>query len=247
MGLPDRFLTTALEHLSRLKERQADAIAKAGALSAERVAAGGRLHHFDTGHTAREPVRRAGGLVGLHSIEVSFRLDHPTPAGRRDKGLEKAYFLDNESMGRMVAERSQMEGGDVLWLVSNSGKEAFPVALALAAKEIGCAVVAVTSVRFSRAVPARHSSGRRVFEVADVVVDTDGPVGDASLPVPGLAAPFGPLSGLLNVAAVWAIEAATVEALLARGIAPAVYTSVNLPDGFAKNEEADRLYRERGI
>lgn len=247
MGLADRFFDAALERLGALSARSGEALRAAGALTATRIAAGGRLHHFDTGHTAKEPVRRAGGLVGLHSIEVLWRLDHPTPAGRRDRGLVKGYFLDNESMGRMVAERSQIERGDVLWLVSNSGKEPFPVALALAAREAGCAVVAVTSVAFSRAVPARHSSGRRLFEVADVVLDTDGPVGDAAVTVPGLDAPIGPLSGLLNVAAVWALEAATVEALLARGIVPSVWTSVNLPEGFQRNEEAERRYRERGI
>src|SRR5947207_3086945 len=80
--------------------------------------------------------------------------------------------------------------GDVLWLVSNSGKEPFPVALALGAKERGCAVVAVTCVAFSRSVPARHSSGKRVFEVAGRVIDTRGPLGDAAVTVPGLSTPI---------------------------------------------------------
>ena len=147
----------------------------------------------------------------------------------------------------MVAARARFGAGDVFWLVSNSGKEPFPVALALGAKERGCAVVAVTSVAFSKSVPARHSSGKRVFEVADLVVDTRGPLGDAAVEAAGLSTPIAPLSGLLNVAAVWALEAATIEALLARGIRPAVYRSVNLPDGFAFNERAERECRERGI
>jgi uncharacterized phosphosugar-binding protein len=107
--------------------------------------------------------------------------------------------------------------------------------------------VAVTSVAFSRSVPAAHSSGVRLFEAADVVVDTGAPLGDAALAVEGLDAPIGPLSGLLGVAAVWALEAATVDALLARGVSPAVYRSVNLEGGFDRNDEAERLYRERGI
>jgi len=245
--LAARFFAEARAHLERLERDAGPEIASAAALTAERVAAGGRLHHFDTGHTAREPVRRAGGLVGLHSIELAWRLDHPTPPGREPKGLEQAYYYDNEEMGRMVAGRSQLARGDVLWLVSNSGKEPFPVALALGAAAAGCAVVAVTCVAFARAVPARHSSGKRLFEVADRVIDTRGPVGDAVVEVAELSTAICPLSGLLNVAAVWALEAATVEALLARGITPAVYRSVNLPDGFAYNAEAERRYRERGI
>lgn len=245
--LADRWLALATEGLAALRREAGAELASAAALTADRVAAGGRLHHFDTGHTARELVRRAGGLVGLHAIEVRFDLAHAVPAGREPLGLASAYVYDNEALGRAVAERASLAPGDVLWLTSNSGKEPFPVALALGAQARGCAVVAVTSVAFSRSVPARHSSGRRLFEVADRVIDTRGPVGDAALPVEGLGAPIGPLSGLLNVAAGWALVAATVEALLARGIAPSVYRSVNLPDGFAFNEEAERRCRERGI
>ena len=243
----DRFLALAQTHLARLRAQGGPSIREAGGFTAARLAAGGRLHHFDTGHTSREPVRRAGGLVGLHAIEVRFTLDHPTPPGRPPAGLEQSYYYDNEEMGRMVAARSRLGEGDVLWLVSNSGKEPFPVALALGARAAGCAVVAVTSVAFSASLAARHSSGKRVFEVADRVVDTGGPVGDAAVTVPGLATPICPLSGLLNTAAVWALTAATTEALLARGIEPAVYRSVNLPDGFAFNAEAERRYRDRGI
>jgi uncharacterized phosphosugar-binding protein len=245
LGLADEFLALAQRHLAALARDARDEIAAAGAFTAERVAAGGRIHHFDTGHTAREPVRRAGGLVALHAIEARWDLAHDVPG--EEASLETSYYYDNEEMGRMVAARSRVRAGDVLWLVSNSGKEPFPVALALGLKERGCAVVAVTSVAFSRSVPARHASGRRLFEVADRVVDTRGPVGDASVAVEGLATPICPMSGILNVAAVWALEAATIEALLARGVVPQVYRSVNLPDGFAFNAEAERRARERGI
>lgn len=243
----DRFFALAETHLARLRSAGGPSIRAAAAFTADRLAAGGRLHHFDTGHTAREPVRRAGGLVGLHSIDVGYRLDHPLPPGRESKGLAQGYYYDNEEMGGMVAARSHLGAGDVLWLVSNSGKEPFPVALALGAKAKGCAIVAVTSVAFSASLEAKHSSGKRVYEVADRVIDTGGPLGDAALSIEGLPTPLCPLSGLLNTAAVWALTAATTEALLARGIAPAVYRSVNLPDGFAWNAEAERLYRERGI
>ncbi len=247
MTLADRFFDLATAHLATLRRDASAEIEAAAAFTADRLAKGGRLHHFDTGHTAREPVRRAGGLVGLHAIEVRFDLAHATPPGREPAGLASGYYYDNEAMGRMVAERASLAPGDVLWLVSNSGKEPFPVALALGAQARGCAVVAVTCVAFSRSVEAKHASGRRLFEVADRVVDTRGPVGDAAVDVPGLGAPICPLSGLLNVAAGWALQAATVEALLARGITPTVYKSVNLPDGFAFNAEAERRYRARGI
>jgi uncharacterized phosphosugar-binding protein len=64
---------------------------------------------------------------------------------------------------------------------------------------------------------------------------------------PGAGTPICPLSGLLNVAAVWALTAATVEALQARGVTPSIYRSVNLADGFAWNDAAEARYREKGI
>jgi uncharacterized phosphosugar-binding protein len=247
MSLQGDWFLAARESLARL-EREAQAeVTAAAELTAARLAAGGRLHHFDTGHTAREPVRRAGGLVALHAIELDVRLEHPLPPGRPPKGLRSSYFLESEELGRLVAEKSHLAAGDVLWLVSNSGREAFPLALALGAKAKGCAVVAVTCVAFSKAAEARHPSGRRLFEVADRVVDTRGPVGDAAVEAPGTGTPICPLSGLLNVAAVWALTAATVEALEAHGVAPSVYRSVNLPDGFAWNDAAEARYREKGI
>ena len=160
MTLADRFFDLATAHLATLRRDASAEIEAAAAFTADRLAKGGRLHHFDTGHTAREPVRRAGGLVGLHAIEVRFDLAHATPPGREPAGLASGYYYDNEAMGRMVAERASLAPGDVLWLVSNSGKEPFPVALALGAQARGCAVVAVTCVAFSRSVEAKHASGR---------------------------------------------------------------------------------------
>lgn len=246
-GYGERFFDAASAALERLRSEGMDEIRRAAEITADKVVAGGRIHHFDTGHTAREPIRRAGGLVGLHGIEVRYDLVHPMPPGREPKGLIANYYYDNEEMGHMVAERSHVGDGDVLWVVSNSGKEPFPVALALGAKAKGATVVAVTCVAFSRAVPARHSSGKRLYEVADAVVDNRGTVGDAAVEVPELGTPICPLSGLLNTAAVWALQAETIQALQARGVTPAVYRSVNLPDGFEWNDRAEAAYRERGI
>jgi uncharacterized phosphosugar-binding protein len=245
--LADRWLEKAQAHLARLRAEALPEVIAAAELTAERVAAGGAIHHLDTGHTAREPIRRAGGLAALHGIEPSWTLRHDPPPGREEKGLRRDYFYDVEAMGRLVIERSHVARGDVLWLVSNSGKEPFPVEAALRSKALGCAVVAVTSVAFSRSLAAAHSSGKRLFEVADRVVDTRGPNGDAALEVPGVDAPVGPMSGLLSVAAVWALTAATVEALLRRGIAPSILRSVNLPGGFEHDAAAERRVRERGI
>ena len=247
MTLQAEWFRAAKDALQRLERDASAEVAAAADLTAARLAAGGRLHHFDTGHTAREPARRAGGLVALHGIEVDVRLDHPLPPGREPKGLKASYFYDSEELGRLVAERSHIAKGDVLWLVSNSGREAFPLALALGAKAKGCAVVAVTCVAFSRAAEARHPSGKRLFEVADRVVDTRGPVGDAAVEAPKVGTPICPLSGLLNVTAVWALTAATVEALLARGHSPSVYRSVNLADGFAWNDAAEARHRATGL
>ncbi|MCB9833716.1 MAG: sugar isomerase domain-containing protein [Planctomycetes bacterium] len=231
-----------------LCDEELAAIGQAAESVAERLAAGGRLHHFDTGHMKREPIRRAGGLVGLHPLELELEVRHRAPAGRSSAHTEaeQSYFYDREDLADYLIEKSNLVAGDVLVQVSNSGKEAFTVGVAAAAQARGVLVVALTSVAFSRELEARHSSGKRLFELADLVVDMKAPPGDALLELPGLATAVAPASGVMTAVTLWALMAEICARLTERGLAPAVYRSVNLPDGWAFNREQIALYESRG-
>ena len=107
--LADRWLSIAEEHLARFHAEALGEVEAAATLTAERVAAGGAIHHLDTGHTAREPIRRAGGLVALHAIEVDYALRHDAPPGREERGLAQDYYYDNEAGLMLIGGPPQVD------------------------------------------------------------------------------------------------------------------------------------------
>jgi uncharacterized phosphosugar-binding protein len=131
----------------------------------------------------------------------------------------------------------------MLWLASNSGINAAVVDLALEAKKQGMRTVAFTSLPHSQAVASRHASGKRLFEVCDEVVDIGGVRGDASIPLASGVA-TGPLSTLSTVLLGHSILVAAIAGLEAKGV-PCVYTSVNTPEGEARNVELEKAAQKR--
>ena len=226
-----------------------DAVRRAAGLAVDAVLADGRLHHFDTGHMKREPIRRAGGLLALHHLELSMQVEHLLPAGREARltAMEQEYFYDREDLAALLLDKSHVEAGDVLIQVSNSGKEPFTVGVALEARKRGLKVIALTSLAFSRSVASRHSSGQKLFEVADAVIDLHAPASDAVLKIDGIDTPVGATSGVMTAVALWCLMCETAGQLAEKGQPPAVYRSVNLPNGFPFNREQQKLYEERGF
>src|SRR2546422_3069938 len=101
--------------------------------------------------------------------------------------------------------------------------------MALMAKEKGLAVIGVTSLPHSSATASRHSSRKKVFEVADIVIDTGAPLGDACVRIDGLADPVGAVSSMLVMAVVDAVIAQTARGLGERGAPPPLPGNLNPP------------------
>ena len=105
-------------------------------------------------------------------------------------------------------------------------------------------VIGVTSVPHSSQVPSRHSSGKRLFEAADVVIDTGAPLGDAGISIDGLEGSVGATSTCVAIAVGQAINAATVEKLVARGAQPMIMVSPNTTEKARANQLNDLNYEE---
>jgi uncharacterized phosphosugar-binding protein len=246
----ERWFALAEEVLSRIRITQADSLRRAATRIADSAAAGGALHIYDTGHCSREPIHRAGGLLLLKDFQLHLNLvSAPGPkraaaAAERQKQLRGAA---DEELADLAVRRSGLAPGDVLIVNSVSGKAPLPVQVALSAKRLGVTVVAITNVAYSSAVQSLHSSGKRLFEVADVAIDNCGMVGDAALDMEGLDARAVPTSGLTFCYIIWALTAEAISQMVARGLKPHVYRSVNLPDGEEFNARAEAEYRETGV
>jgi uncharacterized phosphosugar-binding protein len=246
----ERWFATCDEILTKIRTTQLDSIRRAAELIADAGEAGGGLHFFDTGHCSHEPIHRAGGLLMIRRLNFGLNLETtPGPKGGDavDRRRAETRRSTEEQLADIGVQRSGLAPGDALIVNSVSGKAALPVEVALSARRLGCKVIAITNITYSTAVESQHSSGKHLFEVADVVIDNCGVVGDAVLNVEGVGTGVAPTSGVAFCYIIWALASESVAQMQARGLHPHVYRSINLPDGEAFNARAEQAYRETGI
>jgi len=219
-----RYLDDLIARFEQFRASESEAIHRAAEQCARAIAGGGLVHLFGTGHgsiPALEAFPRTGSFVGWHPIVEPGLSPHLRVGG--EGGVHQFRFLQAaEGFGRALLEAQPIHAGDAFVISSHSGVNAVVVEVALLVQQRGLPLIAVTSLEHSRRAPSRHSSGRRLFEVADVVIDTGAPFGDAVVEVPGLEMRVGPVSTPLAVAAVHALIAETAALLAARGERPLV-------------------------
>lgn len=229
-----RQLVRALEACA---EAEAGALLRAGQLLADTVAAGGVIHLFGSGHSAlvaADPVGRSGSLACLNQV-----LDRTEDLAERlpGYGVTLAEFYD---------QQYGLEEGESLIVISNSGINPLPVELAREGIRRGLNVIAITNVAQSRAQEPRVTGGKRLFEVADVVLDNHAPPGEAILELPGLDVKVATAGTVTGVFLVNAALAACVQELIRRGLKPPVFTSENTGDPTADSRNAALRRRYRG-
>jgi uncharacterized phosphosugar-binding protein len=237
------YLDRARSLLDQVAETQLDAIRSAAEACALSIAAGKLVHLFGTGHgaiPALEAFPRSGSLVGFHPIaESPITLLHHVWG---DMGVPQYRFLHRqEGYGQAILESHRLDPADTLILFSHSGINAVILDMAHTARAQGLTVVGVTSRPHSSAVEPRHSSGKRLYEVADVVIDTGAPLGDACIEIPGLDDPVGAVSTVLVTAIVDALIAETAAVMVERGHHPHVEVNLNLP-----REQSARQHNNAG-
>ncbi|MEW1776012.1 SIS domain-containing protein [Streptomyces sp. NPDC086777] len=240
----ERFAREGLAVLHRLTESARTDVARAAGLIADCVRADGVVQAFGTGHSQAvvlEVAGRAGGLVPTNRISIAdlvlYGGEHPSILD--DPLLERAPDVAAR-LYALADPRPQ----DLFVVVSNSGVNNVIVGMALHARERGHRLLALTSLAHTRAVPAGHPSGRKLADLADVVLDNAAPRGDALLELPG----GGAVSALSTLTGVMLVQMAVAEAaglLLASGDRPPVYVSANVPGGFEGNLELEQRYAGR--
>lgn len=240
--LGKRYFAEIRRLLDEVEETQAEKMQKAADLLAERIMSGNRLFIFGCSHAAmlaEEMVYRAGGLVLMNPIFGPGLALTERPVSRTSK-LERL-----EGYARIVLESSPLEPGDVLIVVSTSGRNAVPIEMAMEAKRMGATVIALTSLGYANAVSSRHKSGKKLHDVADLVLDNRGIAGDAILEVEGMKQRICGTSYVVGAVMLHSIVAEVVERLLEKGVEPPVLTSGNLDGGMDANASLFEKYRDR--
>ncbi|MFJ9664386.1 SIS domain-containing protein [Streptomyces sp. NPDC101219] len=241
----DRFLDAATDLLHRVRDEEADAIASAGTLIADTVADGGRLFAFGAGHSslaAQDVVYRAGGLALMNLLVVPGVVGVDVMPATLGSALERV-----DGLAAAVLDSSPLRAGDVLVIISLSGRNALPVEMAMNARALGVRVVGVTSVAYASQTTSRHVSGTFLKDHCDVVLDSKIAVGDAELTHDRVPAPFAPASTVVTTALLQAVMATAAAGLADRGIEPPLLRSGNVDGGHEWNgrvfgEYGDRIF-----
>jgi uncharacterized phosphosugar-binding protein len=242
----ESFLAAAGELLRRIESTQAQALGDASRICADAIAAGGLVHAFGTGHS-RIPVEelfpRYGSYPGFHPIVELSMTFHTQVVGAN--GQRQAMFIERvEGLAAQILANFELAPPDVLLVFSAGGLTAVPLEMAMGARERGLTVVAVTSVANACAAEPAHSTGTRLIDHADVVVDLCTPPGDALIELDAVEAPVAPGSTLAAVAIANEIKTRTAAALAAKGALPPVLTSAVLVGPKRSAELFDAAYGE---
>jgi uncharacterized phosphosugar-binding protein len=241
--LSKEYLDKIVDLIHRIRDEEESGINQGAKIIADAVQEGNRLFGFGCTHSSlpvQDIIYRAGGLMlvnpiygpGIASLDV-----HPnsmTSAIERMTGYAQV-LLDNHPIRE----------GDVLIIVSVSGRNSVPIEMSMLAKERGIKVIGITSLKYANGVTSRHASGKKMHDFADVVIDNKAEKGDALMEAEGAPAKFTPASGITSIAILQSLITASIEELLSRGITPPIFIAANVDGGAEHNAKMKELYKDR--
>jgi uncharacterized phosphosugar-binding protein len=245
------YFNAADQVLATVRKTQIENIKRAAEAIAAALADKKMWHFLDQGHTGEEFVGRTGGMIALNPIKINLDVHHQMslPAFRagQSSAFDYAAYRKGDVPMDFILDKCGIAPGDVMMIHSVSGSRGMPISLAIGAKARGATVIAITSLTYSKSLEPVHPSGKRLYEVADLVIDDCGPVGDTLLKIEGMEEEICASSGLSFVYIMWALEAEICAILTQRGITVHVYRNANLPGAQQVNEGIVKAYAEMGV
>jgi uncharacterized phosphosugar-binding protein len=241
--LTAQFFNEVQTRLTKLAQPNA-AIDKAVELCADALEAGGVMQAFGTGHSeafAMEIAGRAGGLIATNRIALRVLV---LRGGRPASDLGAAEFERDPAIGENLLALFPIDPRDIFLIASNSGVNGSILGVALAAKARGHKVIAVTSLDHTMKVTPKHPSGKRLADVADVVIDNLAPFGDSTMQLEG-GIGIGAVSSITAAFIAQRITFGVAETIRQRGKTPPVFLSANIPGGDEHNRALQDLYGDR--
>jgi len=230
--------------IDQVIDGEAAGVAKAADLLYAALQAGGIVQAFGTGHSealTKEIAGRAGGLVPTNRISLR---DVVLRGGAPLSVLDDPFFERDHKVVHRLYELAAPDPADAFVIVSNSGINGSIVEMASLVKERGHRLIAITSMRHTSRMKSRHPSGRRLAELADVVLDNGAPYGDAVLPLPGGGAVCA-VSTITSALLVQLVLAEVVRRFLDAGEDPPIYLSANMDGGDDHNQALEARYAGR--
>ena len=226
--------------LDKVINTQGERIEEAARLVGESLAKDGMLYVFGCGHShiiGEDLFYRAGGTVPVCAMLDSDLMLH-------GGAVKSSHYERMSGLAKPIFDRYCLTSNDVLLIVSTSGINSVPVEMAMCAKEKGIPVIAIVSMAYAED-KSRHMSGKKLHDVADIVLDNGVCHGDASVAVGDSGMKVGPISTISACMIAQSIIVQADENMWKQGIRPPVYVSGNIPGGMEQNRELIQRYLPR--
>jgi uncharacterized phosphosugar-binding protein len=237
----EQFFDGISQIFGKIRLTQGENIEKAAELIAEAVLKDGVVHIFGTGHSniiAEEVFGRANTLAPVNQV-VDLSM-----AG--SVNTVRSFYMERvEGIGELIFEHVHAQSQDVFLVISNSGRNAVPIDFARAAKENGHKVIVETCSEFSLSQPSRHSSGKRLLDYADVILDNQTPYADVVVKIEGMKPGLGSASGIAGSLLVHATLVEAAVKIKEQGVEPPVFMHGNLDGGMEYNQYLLDRYWQR--
>lgn len=222
--------------VSRLVSTQEEALIQASKLVADTIKNDRIVHTIGTGHSqmvAMEMFGRASNIANVNTIMDDLVL----LAG----GARKSAEIEQVSgLAEIIWKNYLFDESDVIIIISNSGRNAIPIEMAIKAKKEGLKVIAITSLEQSQKYASKHESGKKLYEIADIVIDNQVPSGDGILNAKGKL--YGPASSVLGIIIVNILSTEAIKLSMAKGVDVPIFQSQNIDETGANNNSLyDRL------
>ncbi len=226
--LVNRYQSAVEDLFRRVRETQSENIQKAGLLVAQVVESGGNVYLSRICHSIENDlIYRGGGPI----FYKHFSMDLKVESGGRQRDRSD-LGIDTEGLAaRYALQAGSLRPGDLLFVSSVSGRSRDVVELAYEAQKFGVHVIALVSMSYAREVEPVHSSGLKLYEIAELTLDNCAPAAEAMLEVEGIEARFAAASGIASDYILWSLTSVAVEKLLSDGYTPGILKSANYPGG----------------
>ena len=230
--------------LRKLRETQLPNIDQAAEICADRISKGGLVFLFGAGHSrmmCEEMTPRQGGLVGFVALVEDAVSNHAAIVGTN--GLRGPLYLEKyEGYADEILASFKFGPHDAFIVISTSGIRPLIVEMALGAQRRSMPVIAIVSREHGEQSAPAHSSGMKLIDVADIVVDNQCPPGDCVVELEGMEWRTGPTSTLTGAMIINMIRVETAARLLEKGIKPEVLPSHQFVGNASADEQLERFY-----
>jgi uncharacterized phosphosugar-binding protein len=225
-------------------ETELDNIRRAAEICAGSISRGGLVFLFGAGHSrmiCEEMTPRQGCFAGFVALVELSLSNHAAIVGAN--GLRASLFLEKyEGYAEEILKGFRFGPHDSLIAISTSGIRPVIVEAALGAKKRGLQVIGIVSRKHCEEARPAHSSGKKLIDVVDLVIDNHCPPGDCVQEVEGSEWRTGPVSTVTGAMIINMIRCETAQKLVERGVEPVFLPSHQFPGNTSAEEQLERFY-----